>query len=396
MDGAPVSILQGDILLPAMVIKESCLDNNLEVMARYVRERGCFLAPHGKTTMAPRLFRRQLEHGAWGITVASVTQARVAMTAGPDRILIANEIVGQGDIAQLADWTHQTGPEIRCLVDSVTGVRILDGELAKAGASGRVPVLVEIGVSGARTGARSRASVRAIAEAANASDHVALTGVEGYEGVIGSDRHPDTLARVDRYLEELRDATLELATAGAFSAQWSVVLTAGGSKYFDRVAETFRPGALPMDPRPEVVIRAGAYITHDHGIYAHVSPLAGPGASGRSLLPALEVWADVLSVPEPGRAIVAMGKRDVPFDLDMPVPLHAAGRTGRVKPAPPGLAVVAVDDQHCYLDMTGGGVEVGDRLGFGISHPCTAFDKWRQIAMVDEDYNVVSTVSTYF
>ncbi|HTT55332.1 MAG TPA: alanine racemase [Streptosporangiaceae bacterium] len=396
MNGARASIPHGDVLLPAMVIRESCLDNNLEVMARYVRERGCFLAPHGKTTMAPQLFRRQLEHGAWGITVANVAQARVALTAGPGRILIANEIVGPADIAQLAGWTHQAGPEIRCLVDSVTGVRILDGELARAGVSGRVPVLVEVGVPGARTGTRSRASVRAIAEAANASGHVALTGVEGYEGVIGSDRHPGTLARVDRYLKGLRDATLELARSGAFSAQWNVVLSAGGSKYFDRVAETFRPAALPIDPRPDVVIRAGAYITHDHGIYARVSPLAGPDAAGRSLLPALEVWADVISVPEPGRAIVAMGKRDVPFDLDLPVPLHAAGRTGRVTPAPPGLAVVALDDQHCYLDMAGRAVAVGDRLGFGVSHPCTAFDKWRQIAMVDADYNVVSTVSTYF
>jgi D-serine deaminase-like pyridoxal phosphate-dependent protein len=396
MNEARGSILRGDTILPAMVMKESCLDNNLRVMAEYVRARGCFLAPHGKTTMAPQLFRRQLEHGAWGITVGNVAQARVALTADPDRILIANEVVGRADIAQLADWTHQTGPEIRCLIDSVAGVRLLDVGLARAGASGRVPVLVELGVMGSRTGARSQADISAIAQAANASDHLALTGVEGYEGVLGSDRHPDTLARVDRYLQELRDTALELATARAFRPPWSVVLSAGGSKYFDRVAEIFRKEALPMDPPPEVVIRAGAYITHDHGTYGRVSPLSKPGTSGRSLLPALEVWADVLSVPESTRAVVGMGKRDAPYDLDMPVPLHTAGPSGRVGPAPQGLAVVALDDQHCYLDMTGGRVEVGDRLGFGISHPCTAFDKWRQIAIVDEEYNVVDTVSTYF
>ena len=312
-NATPAGVLRADATLPAMVIKASCLRNNLEVMAAYVRERGCFLAPHGKTTMAPGLFRRQLEHGAWGITVGSVTQARVAMTAAPERILIANEVVGAADIAQLADWAERAdlrgsdlrgsdlraGPEVRCLVDSVAGVRLLDEGLAAAGAPARVPVLLEIGVAGGRTGVRNRAEARAVVAAVSASDHVALTGVEGYEGGIGSDRDPGTLARVDRYLEEVRGVTLELAAAGAFSDRWSVVLTAGGSKYFDRVAAAFGEDVLPMDPRPDVVIRAGAYITHDHGIYAQVSPLAPGRAPGRSLLPALEVWGDVLSVPEP-------------------------------------------------------------------------------------------------
>jgi D-serine deaminase-like pyridoxal phosphate-dependent protein len=407
-NATPANVLRADATLPAMVIKASRLRNNLEVMADYVRERGCFLAPHGKTTMAPGLFRRQLEHGAWGITVGSVTQARVAMTAAPERILIANEVVGGADIAQLADWAERAGgaglrgaglragPEVRCLVDSVAGVRLLEEGLAAAGAPARVPVLLEIGVAGGRTGVRNRAEARAVVAAVSASDHVALTGVEGYEGGIGSDRDPGTLARVDRYLEEVRDVTLELAAAGAFSDRWSVVLTAGGSKYFDRVAAAFGEDVLPMDPRPDVVIRAGAYITHDHGIYAQVSPLAPGREPGRSLLPALEVWGDVLSVPEPSRAIVGVGRRDVPYDLSLPIPLQVAGRDGRPGPAPAGLAVTALDDQHCYLDMAAGRVQVGDRVGFGISHPCTAFDKWREVAIVDEDYNVVDTVSTYF
>ena len=395
-NATPANVLRADATLPAMVIKASRLRNNLEVMADYVRERGCFLAPHGKTTMAPGLFRRQLEHGAWGITVGSVIQARVAMTAAPERILIANEVVGPADIAQLGDWAERAGPEVRCLVDSVAGVRLLEEGPAAAGTPARVPVLLEIGVAGGRTGVRNRAEARAVVAAVGASDHVALTGVEGYEGGIGSDRDPGTLARVDRYLEEVRDVTLELAAAGAFSDRWSVVLTAGGSKYFDRVAAAFGEDVLPMDPRPDVVIRAGAYITHDHGIYAQVSPLAPGRGPGRSLLPALEVWGDVLSVPEPSRAIVGVGRRDVPYDLGLPIPLRVAGRGGRAGPAPAGLAVTALDDQHCYLDMAAGRVQVGDRLGFGISHPCTAFDKWREVAIVDEDYNVVDTVSTYF
>ena len=41
-------------------------------------------------------------------------------------------------------------------------------------------------------------------------------------------------------------------------------------------------------------------------------------------------------------------------------------------------------------------LRVGDLVGCGISHPCTAFDKWRLIPVVDDNYGVVDAVLTYF
>jgi len=32
----------------------------------------------------------------------------------------------------------------------------------------------------------------------------------------------------------------------------------------------------------------------------------------------------------------------------------------------------------------------------GISHPCTAFDKWQLIPVVDEEYRIVDVVRTFF
>ena len=72
----------GDVALPAMLVKDAALENNLAVMKKYAADHGFLLAPHGKTTMAPKIFRRQLEAGAWAITVANMTQAAVAYQAG--------------------------------------------------------------------------------------------------------------------------------------------------------------------------------------------------------------------------------------------------------------------------------------------------------------------------
>jgi D-serine deaminase-like pyridoxal phosphate-dependent protein len=138
---------------------------------------------------------------------------------------------------------------------------------------------------------------------------------------------------------------------------------------------------------------------HDHGIYAETSPLAGAGEAGERLVAALEVWAEVLSVPEPGLAIVGLGKRDVSFDLGLPVPVRIARAGSLVVEQFCDGAVSRLDDQHGYLQLgTGPGAEVavGDRIGFGISHPCTAFDRWRTILLVDDDYVVRGRIRTYF
>jgi len=73
-----------------------------------------------------------------------------------------------------------------------------------------------------------------------------------------------------------------------------------------------------------------------------------------------------------------------------------ARRDGVVAPIT-GLAVTKLMDQHAYLSVdTDVDLRVGDLLRFGISHPCTAFDKWRHIPVVDGDHRVVDVLHTYF
>jgi D-serine dehydratase len=399
----------GDLALPAMLLKETALENNLSVMARYAADHGFELAPHGKTTMAPKLFQRQLHAGAWAITVANMAQAAVAYAAGARRVLVANEIVSQADaravVQAVEDEATPVNPvvegrrELYCLVDSVGGVELLDRNLARAGpAADKVRVFVELGVPGGRTGARSQDEAVAVAGAVGASAWLRLVGVEGYEGLLAPDRSARSLAKVDDYLDRLRRLTRLLADDGAFSADGPILVSAGGSRFFDRVAAVLGEDAQYGGHDVRLVVRSGCYVVHDHGTYAQASPLNQRGAGRPALEGALEVWADVLSVPEPGLAIVGLGRRDVSYDLGLPVTLALGRRdSGRVEPFA-GWALSDLNDQHGYLQFAGQDtpVKVGDRIGFGISHPCTAIDKWRTILLVNDDYEVREVIPTFF
>jgi len=381
------NLLRGDLLLPALVLKESALAHNIALMARWCEERGILHAPHGKTTMAPQLFERQLDAGAWAMTAATASQVRTYRAFGVRRILLANELVETAALRWLArELAGDPELDFYCLVDSVAAVESMTEALS--GSERPVQVLVEIGFEGGRTGCRTIAEAVDVAAAVARSPALELVGTEGYEGIIGGDRSDSAIAAVDDFLRRLRDATVELERRDAFGGRESVIVSAGGSAYFDRVAEML--GAdWSFDRAIDLVVRAGGYVTHDVGLYERSSPLA------RELRPALEAWGAVLSRPEPGLALVGLGKRDVSHDVDLPLPQLVQGPDGLRKAT--GIAVTGLNDQHAYVRVSPDDpLGVGDLLACGISHPCTAFDKWRLIPVVDDDYTVIDAIATFF
>jgi D-serine deaminase-like pyridoxal phosphate-dependent protein len=59
--------------------------------------------------------------------------------------------------------------------------------------------------------------------------------------------------------------------------------------------------------------------------------------------------------------------------------------------------VTSVNDQHLFLSVSPEVVlEVGDVVRLGLSHPCTVFDKWQLLPVVDDDGIVVDLVRTFF
>ena len=390
-------LLGGDFLLPVLVLRESALAANIAAMASYCASAGVHLAPHGKTTMAPQLLGRQLAAGAWGVTAATVSQVQVFRAFGIARILIANEVVDPAAIAWLAaELAADPDFDCYCFADSVAGVGLLTAGLAPAlaGTGRQLGILVELGQPGGRAGCRSVADATVVAAAVAASPLLRLAGAAGYEGSIGHDDDPATLAAIAAFCRDLRRLGTLLPGVGA---DGGYLLSAGGSAYFDIVVAEL---AGPADDghEPVVLLRSGAYVTHDHGFYQRLSPSGRNGRPGPALTPAFELWAPVLSRPEPGLAIIGAGRHDVAFDQDQPVPLRAlvAGRADAALPVT-GMHISALDDQHGYLRLPPeSGLGPGDLVCLGISHPCTTFDKSRVIPVIDDDYRVIDALHTFF
>jgi D-serine deaminase-like pyridoxal phosphate-dependent protein len=372
-----------DLLFPVLVLHERALAHNLDLMARFCRAHGVSLAPHGKTTMSPQLIARQLEAGAWGVTAASPAQARLFRGFGVERIVIANQVVDPLGL----EWLAGEAAGLCCLVDSERAVELMDEGLA---GRGPVSVLVEMGLAGGRTGCRTPEEGRRVAAAVRRSRSLRLAGVECFEGVVSEPGE-----RVDGVLREVRALAESLGREGAFDGAGEVLVTAGGSAFFDRVVHHLA-GGWDLGRPVRVVLRSGCYLTHDHGSYERLSPFGGRLPDWEPLRQALEVWGLVHSRPEPDLAIVGFGKRDASYDMGVPRPLTVRRRDGRTRPAT-GMEVFRLNDQHAYLRLPAGDeLAVGDAVGCGLAHPCTVFDKWRSIPVVDEGYRVLGAVRTYF
>jgi D-serine deaminase-like pyridoxal phosphate-dependent protein len=373
-----------DFRTPLLTLDAAALEHNLIRMADWCAERGLALAPHGKTTMAPALWERQLRAGAWGITLANPAQLRVGIRFGLRRIHLANALVDPGALAELAGALG-TDPEltVHSWVDSVDTVAAMDAALAALPSSPRRPlcVLVELGAAGGRTGARGLADARAVAASVAQSRYLRLVGVCGYEGALAHDRSSAGLAAVQRYLGELAELHRSLRADGVYP-DGEAVVSAGGSAYFEQVAEVLGPLA---GADTQVLLRSGAYLIHDDGFYRGISPLAASNgaAGGPPLRSAMHAWARVVSRPEPGLALLDAGKRDVPYDEGLPQPQLAADRLGGPS-RPLAGEISAVNDQHAFLRLgQDTALRVGEVVRLGLSHPCTAFDKWRWIPVLE-------------
>lgn len=398
------NVLRGDTSFPVAVLKSPALQHNLAWMRDFCARHGVTLAPHGKTTMSPQLFAAQLANGAWGITLASATQVQVAHRFNVRRVLLANQLVARADIEAVLALLHED-PDFECFVlaDSAEGVARLAQAVTARGLARPLPVLVELGLAGKRAGCRTSEGALTVARAIAKADGLALAGFEGYEGLLVSqDRDADVRA-VQAFLAELVDL-VETADGEQLFGAAEILISAGGSSYFDLVARGFQGmDGLSRPVRP--VLRSGCYLTSDHGSYKRLLAQldAREARPEEGLRPALEVWSMVQSRPEPGLAILTMGKRDASYDEALPTPLftHRPGSdVAGPSELPPGCTIFKMNDQHAYLSLPEGEIrdtlQVGDLVGCGISHPCTTFDKWQVLLAVDDAYNVREALNTFF
>ncbi len=392
------NVLNGDLPLPLAVIKRDVMQHNLAWMQGFAKSLGLGLAPHGKTSMSPQLFRQQLDAGAWGMTFATVTQLRVGIAAGAQRCLIANQVFAEVDLQGIDDLLQsQTGLRVIFLVDSMDQLGLIEDWQQKHPTAHAFEVLLEIGVAGGRTGCRHLTQALELAGRLHANPALRLVGVECYEGLAATG-HTEQDQPYARRLMELVQAVVKACDEQDLFDGDEVLVSAGGSAIFDLVASYLTPA---LGRRVQGLLRSGCYVTHDQGTYKRMmSAVAARTGCGDGLQAAMEVWARVQSCPESGLAILAVGKRDLSYDWEMPIPLAVCRRgTRSLHVAPADWKIAGLNDQHAHLrgtDPQFEALQVGDLVCLGISHPCTTFDKWRWMPLVDPDYNVCDAIVTCF
>ncbi|CAH7345122.1 D-serine deaminase [Vibrio chagasii] len=385
-------LVDEDISLPVAIIKQSALTNNLNWMQSFADHHQVKLSPHGKTSMTPDFFRQQLENGAWGITVATPAQAEIAAMAGAKRIIMANQLVGKTNMVIVEQLISEFDVDFYCCVDSSVNVQQLNQYFANTKQT--LKVLIEFGVPGGRCGCRSPQEVLELAQTIQDTPALSLAGIEVYEGVIhGNNAEQD----IRTFLNQALSSVESLASDGLITGQ--PIITGAGSAWYDVVAE-----CLAHLTDYLAIIRPGCYAIHDTGIYLDAQSKVLQRAQvnqgyacelGGDLESALEVWAYVISRPEPTKLVIGLGKRDVAFDAGLPIAErgYRNGEAISVK----GLTATAVMDQHTFVETDGSAeIEVGDMIAFSTSHPCLTFDKWRYIAISDDDYQVTNWVETCF
>ena len=390
------SIFSDAIDYPIAVLTQEEMAYNSREMMAFCKRHGFDIAPHGKTNMSPTLIDMQLVDGVWGISATSNWQMRTFYAMGVPRVILTNEVVNPTIIKWISKTLNRDKNfDLLMYVDSVSGVKLLDEVLAPLKARRPLTVLIEMGVQGGRAGARTKETALEVAKAVAASDHLVLRGLSGFEGVALAPEGKTVLDGVDAFLDLMVDTIQAIDAQGSFAKTSEIVLTAGGSNFFDRVVAKFTPVSLSKPVRK--VLRSGCYLTHDDGFSSPEDRVTDPAAALPQFHSAIDVWGEVLSIPEPTRAIVGIGRRDASFDVSMPVPklIRRKGQS-TFEPAT-GMSTKTMNDQHLYLNLEEGAkVALGDLISFGIAHPCTTFDKWRNMVVVDKSYTITDIIDTYF
>lgn len=378
------NLFTSDFQFPVMVLRDSALEHNIQRMAAYCKSHGFELAPHAKTPMSPQIAKRQIDAGAWGLTVANFNQARIMLEYGFKKLIIGNEVMEPTSIAEIAKINGSGAGYIIFYIDSLDGLKIAQESISGV-ANAKLNIFLEIGAVGGRAGIRDLDLLKTILAEIAKDERIYVRGVSGFEGAVpGGDRAG---AGIDKLRNFLRHIVAAAEITAPFIREDKIIISAGGSSFFDYVVEEL--GKYSGDAHR--MLRSGGYVSHDHVHYEGLYPFMGAPDAER-FNPALELWARVLSVPESDLAILNYGKRDAGNDLDNPLPISKLGRT----PEPFKGEIEKLNDQHAFMKIAPGSVVVGDIIGCGISHPCTNFDKWQLIPLVNDNYDVIDLVHTHF
>lgn len=362
-----------------MVLKERALKHNIDRMARFCNSVGAELAPHVKTTMSPQIAQMQVDAGVFALTIANFWQAEIFRNFGFKKLIIANEVLDPTAIAAISELNRSKAAEIIFYVDSIAGLEIVKKYTPKDGIQN---LFIEIGADNGRGGVRDLDLVTIIAKNISEDSRLKLRGVTGFEGAVPNAAR--TISGEDAVTRFCKKIVAAANNAYQYKSEHEFIISAGGSAYFEIVASEFNK----FDKPKILLLRSGGYVTHDSKYYDDVYPFRD---SDDLLLPAIEIWSQVISAPEKNFGVLNLGKRDVGCDLHNPIPIAKYSD----KFSKFSGEIDRLNDQHSFLQSKEE-FTISELIGLAISHPCTTFDKWRLIPLVNEDYDVIDCIHTFF
>jgi D-serine deaminase-like pyridoxal phosphate-dependent protein len=373
------NIFTAGFQFPIMVLKDKALKHNIDRMARFCKSVGAELAPHVKTTMSPQIAQMQVDAGAFALTIANFWQAEIFRNFGFKKLIIANEVLDPTAIAAIADLNSKKAAEIIFYVDSIAGLEIIKKYTPKDGIQN---LFIEIGTDNGRGGVRDLDLVTQIAKNISEDSRLKLRGVTGFEGAVPNAAR--TSAGEDSVTKFCQKIVAAANNAYQYKSENEFIISAGGSAYFEIVASELNK----FDKPKILLLRSGGYVTHDSRYYEEIYPFRD---SDDLLIPAIEVWAQVISAPEKDFGVLNLGKRDIGCDLHNPIPVAKYSN----KLSKFSGEIEKLNDQHGFM-RSKEEFAVSELIGLGISHPCTTFDKWRLIPLVNDNYDVVDCIHTFF
>lgn len=325
---------------PYLVVDVDVLEANLAAMAAHARALGVALRPHAKTHKSIDIARRQLAHGAVGLTVATVAEAEIFAAAGVDDLFLAYPIWAEGPRADrlraLAGLAR-----VRVGADSVEGVRMLAAAV-RAGRPGAAPLAIAVEVDSGhhRSGCAPERAAEVAASALDAG--LAVDGVFTFPGHAYGVGAGEDAARDEA-------AALAIARDALTAAGIPCPVVSGGST----------PSARAADPGVLTELRPGVYALGDAQQWELGS--CEPEAI------ALQACATVVSRRE-GIVVVDAGSKVLGADR----PAWTTG-LGRV-PSLPEARIVALSEHHATIALPEGqeAPALGSRLRIAPNHVCSA------------------------
>jgi len=326
-----------DLETPRVVVDLDRLEANLGAMQGLCDRNGVELWPHIKTHKSVEIARRQLRHGARGLTCAKIGEAEAMLPSGVRRIFIAHSIVDPRSASRLAALAARL-EELILAVTSPEQARALEAVLAGVGLT--LPVMMALDTGLGREGARSPETARALADALRGLPHLRLRGFYTHEGHgYGLEREslPALAAEVVGRMDAIRN-----------SIDPSLSIWPGSSSTAARVATL--PGVN--------AIRPGSYVYGDLSLCVDTGALGWENA-------ALTILATVIDRPEPELVLIDAGSKTFSSDKSSRDGSYGIEREGRT------LRVCRVNEEHGYLrGEATAPLRVGDRLHFVPAHVC--------------------------